>query len=252
MRPFLITTAVALALAACAPVPDSNPEAGFDGYDASRRAEVDAQLQGRTDPGTGRIAPAPEVSGSAIDGGAGGDDIAAMAEAALSRGQTQGGVDASPGNPPPQQTTTSSGVLTGGTQPQAVTNSAGISVENDFDAVSSERSIEADAARLAQNRAQYQVARPEALPTRSGSSVNVVQYALQTSHGVGQPMHSRGPFSSKAKEQRNCARYPSADAAQEAFLEAGGPERDREGLDADGDGFACGWNPAVYRQARGN
>ena len=29
----------------------------------------------------------------------------------------------------------------------------------------------------------------------------------------------------------------------------GGPERDRNALDPDGDGYACGWDPSVYRAA---
>ena len=32
-----------------------------------------------------------------------------------------------------------------------------------------------------------------------------------------------------------------------AFLEAGGPKRDRKGLDPDGDGFACAWDPRPFR-----
>ena len=37
--------------------------------------------------------------------------------------------------------------------------------------------------------------------------------------------------------------------AKIAFLEAGGPKRDRKALDPDGDGYACGWDPAPYRRA---
>jgi hypothetical protein len=32
-------------------------------------------------------------------------------------------------------------------------------------------------------------------------------------------------------------------------LANGGPERDKEGLDPDGDGFACGWDPRPFRSA---
>jgi hypothetical protein len=42
---------------------------------------------------------------------------------------------------------------------------------------------------------------------------------------------------------------PTQDAAQEAFLAAGGPERDRNNLDPDGDGFACWWDPEPFRRA---
>ena len=44
-----------------------------------------------------------------------------------------------------------------------------------------------------------------------------------------------------------CARYGSPDLAQQAFLAAGGPDRDRRGLDPDGDGFACAWDPRPFR-----
>jgi hypothetical protein len=33
-------------------------------------------------------------------------------------------------------------------------------------------------------------------------------------------------------------------------LSNGGPERDRLGLDPDGDGFACYWDPTPFRLAR--
>ena len=45
----------------------------------------------------------------------------------------------------------------------------------------------------------------------------------------------------------NCGRFRDADAAQRAFLAGGGPESDRYGIDPDGDGFACRWDPAPYR-----
>ena len=37
--------------------------------------------------------------------------------------------------------------------------------------------------------------------------------------------------------------------AQIDFLAKGGPERDRLGVDPDGDGYACAWNPAPFRAA---
>ena len=45
----------------------------------------------------------------------------------------------------------------------------------------------------------------------------------------------------------NCGRFRDADAAQRAFLAGGGPQADRYGIDPDGDGFACKWDPAPYR-----
>lgn len=79
---------------------------------------------------------------------------------------------------------------------------------------------------------------------------NVAAFALATSHPVGQQMYSRtSPFRQAALD-RACARYASDALAQEAFLQAGGPERDRLNLDPDGDGYACRWDPAPFRLAR--
>ncbi|MEL7091802.1 MAG: hypothetical protein AAFN94_08725 [Pseudomonadota bacterium] len=133
-----------------------------------------------------------------------------------------------------------------------ILNNPGISDENDFDAVSSRRSIEGDAARLAQRQQQYQVVQPTALPSRANAGPNIVQYALQTSHARGTRVYRRISVASAAKFRRNCAVYNSADEAQIDFLANGGPRRDRKGLDPDGDGFACAWDPAPFRRAAGN
>nr|MDA3889816.1 hypothetical protein [Allgaiera sp.] len=162
--------------------------------------------------------------------------LAAETQAALAASNS--GVvplQASPSNPPPP-----------------VLNSAGISQENDFDAVGSERSIEQDAARIAQNRSQYQVVQPEAIGTRpADAGPNIVAYALANRHSVGTQLYSRVGFNKDSKFQRNCAQYPSPDQAQIDFLERGGPERDRLGLDPDGDGYACGWDPTRFQNAVG-
>ncbi|MEM6374850.1 MAG: hypothetical protein AAF686_01335 [Pseudomonadota bacterium] len=133
-----------------------------------------------------------------------------------------------------------------------VANSSGISNENSFDAVGEARSIDADAQLIAQNRAQYQVVQPTALPQRSETTApNVVQFALSTSHPVGTTLYSRSGINKQARAQRACAKYSSPDLAQKDFLAQGGPRRDRLGLDPDGDGFACGWDPRPFRAAIG-
>lgn len=86
------------------------------------------------------------------------------------------------------------------------------------------------------------------LPTRAGNSANIVQFALSTTNGVGQAIYDRGSLQLRNPE-RACAAYPSPDQAQAAFLDAGGPEKDRKGLDPDGDGFACAWDPTRFRKA---
>jgi hypothetical protein len=89
-----------------------------------------------------------------------------------------------------------------------------------------------------------------AAPTREGpSTANIAEFALSTSHAVGQQMYRRTNM--RASNDRACGRFASDSLAQEAFLDAGGPERDRFGVDPDGDGYACNWDPAAFRLARG-
>lgn len=131
-------------------------------------------------------------------------------------------------------------------------NNPGISDEQDFAAVSSRETIESDRARLEAQREAYQVIEPEALPTRKGSTgPSIVEFALSTTNPVGQRLYERGILDTPARFSRNCAKYASSDIAQAAFLKAGGPERDRYGLDPDGDGFACYWDPEPFRAALG-
>lgn len=99
--------------------------------------------------------------------------------------------------------------------------------------------------RLAAARAQLVVVPPGALPNRV-EGVNIALYAQQTNNAVGQRVYRR----SGGGLTSGCGRYRSADDAQRAFLAAGGPEVDPQGLDRDGDGFACGWDPTPYRQLR--
>ncbi len=129
---------------------------------------------------------------------------------------------------------------------ELIHNSGGISDEQDFAAVSQRETIESDAERLARNRAQYTVIQPTAVPERTQTGPNIVAYALSTTHNPGTQVHSRSALRF-TDPQAACARYASPDLAQEAFLEAGGPERDRRGLDPDGDGFACAWDPRPFR-----
>lgn len=141
-------------------------------------------------------------------------------------------VNASPSNPAP-----------------IALNNAGISDENDFVAVSGRQSIESDKVRIAENRAQYAVVQPTALPNRSDSNQpNVVAYALETKHPRGTQVHRRLGLAPIAWTQRNCAKYNSTDDAQFEFLVHGGPTRDHLALDPDGDGYACDWNPERYRR----
>lgn len=84
----------------------------------------------------------------------------------------------------------------------------------------------------------------------STRGTDIAAYALGTEHSVGQSRYRRF-LGSEGRAARLCRRYPGADLAQRAFLESGGPERDKLGLDPDGDGFACNWSPEPFRAARG-
>lgn len=239
---FPLCIAALAALAACSPpVPDSGAGVGFGDYNEYQRQQAarEAALSGTALPPAGAISDEqprrqnPSQPMTAMQPATEAERLAADTASALNSGQQP--LDASPSNPPP-----------------AAVNEAGISEENDFDNVSSLRSIESDAERIARNRAQYEVVQPTALPTRSGNTgPNIVDFALRTTNPKGTALYRRGGLSSQARYQRNCAAYPSPDRAQEDFLARGGPERDRLGIDPDGDGFACGWDPAPFRSVRG-
>lgn len=204
-----------LVLAACGPqVPASNPGPGFSSY-GQYQSERDAALRGQAPIST----EVPTVGLEPVSGGA---------VVAVQTGATSG---------------TAAPTLGG--------NSAGISDEQSFDAVTARQTIESDAARRQAQAAAYRQVQPGALPTRPTSSgPNIVAYALAATNYKGQPVYQRS-FPRPEAAVRKCAGYPSADAAQIAFLKAGGPERDRKGLDPDGDGFACTWDPAPFRRATG-
>jgi len=100
---------------------------------------------------------------------------------------------------------------------------------------------------LAEARSQLVVLQPEGVPTEYG--VNIALFAQQTNNAVGERVYQRGG-AARVAGLGSCGRYRDPDAAQRAFLSAGGPESDRLGLDPDGDGFACSWNPGPYRALR--
>jgi hypothetical protein len=216
MKQFTLPIAV-LVLAACEPtVPDSAAGVGFGDYEdyAYSQIERDRVLQGQAP-----LAPGDRVIGQ---------ETLANTDSRIAPAPATG-------------------------QPlSALTNNPGISDEQDFQAVSARESIESDAARLARLREEYEVIAPEPLPSRpGGTGPNIVEYALNTTNSVGQTLYRRSGFNADSRFQRACARYATADEAQRDFLARGGPENDRMGVDPDGDGFACFWDPRPFRAARG-
>lgn len=252
--PIVLTLAVTGFLGACAPqIPDSGGT-GFDNSEDAQRARdlaltgaggrfvppvaiSDEPLSATTNNG---FEPVPPVATAGSSSSANSADIAAETAAALQA--TSPNASAAPVAGATAQPPVST--------PQIGLDNPGISDENDFSAVSAERTIQSDAARTEALRENYQVIEPTALPSRSGSAdPNIVNYALQTSHPRGTRLYSRSGINLAARAQRACAGFASPDQAQIEFLASGGPERDRRGLDPDGDGYACAWNPAPFRAA---
>ena len=243
---FVLGAVAALGLAACQPEApeDSRFGVGFDQTFDAQRTNRDAALAG-----TNAVPAAPTISAQPLPATGSAADTAAQTTAILAQTRSSDAeslaaaannsgvapIVASPSNPPPA----------------VLDNASGISQENNFDAVSGQRSIEGDAARLAANRAQYQVIQPQALPERTDTGPNIVAYALSTSHPVGTKVYRRSGFNAKNRYARSCSQYRHQDHAQTAFLEAGGPQRDRSGMDPDGDGYACRWDPSVFRNVSG-
>ena len=125
-----------------------------------------------------------------------------------------------------------------------------ISDEQDFNAVAARETIESDRERLARQREQYQVIQVTSVPDSNVSAgPNLVAYALSTNHPVGTETYRRINPLRWSRWQDACLQFRTQDAAQAAFLSSGGPERDRDNLDPDGDGYACWWDPTPLRQA---
>ncbi|WP_460272191.1 hypothetical protein [Celeribacter sp. ULVN23_4] len=220
------------ALAACqTAVPDSGAGVGFSSYSdyqAHREAELIANGEG---------AGSASVATSGLD-------TQAISDEAL-----EGIAEAEAGSTTTAATTQATTQATGAT-PSAVSNAMGISAENSFDAVSSERSIEQDKAFVEANKEAYVTIQPTALPSRPTSDAGtIVEFALNTTNTVGQALYSRLIPGAESRAARNCAKYASPDLAQDYFLKHGGPEKNPQGLDPDGDGFACSWDPAPFRLA---
>lgn len=257
----LFLVATALGLAACNPqVPDSAAGVGFTDYNSYVRNAPPEAAAAPVAPGfspasaaaaidraTG-VAPAVSPTGGPTTGAIIGSTTATPVPMAST-------LAAEPMSAAPLDAT---GQRPRGNAPAGIKEESGemarvnptISDENDFQAVSARETIQSDKARIERNRAEYQVDQPTALPQRSGDvgGATIVQFALSTNHPVGTQMYKRSALRMK-NPNAACAKYTSADQAQEDFLASGGPDRDRKSLDPDGDGYACGWNPAPFRAA---
>jgi hypothetical protein len=221
----------ALLLAACTPsTVNTGPGVGFQDYQSYVRGARPAPVPGPVGaPPSASFDPA--AAAAAIDRAAGVTDVPTTP--GDSTGRPRGGA--------PAGIKEESGEL--------VHNNVGISDEQDFKAVSSRETIESDKERIARNRSEYVVVQPKDLPQRPGDTgPNIVEFALATSHAPGVQMYKRSGAGLRSQNSA-CAKFASPDQAQQEFLGKGGPERDRMGVDPDGDGFACSWDPRPFRTA---
>lgn len=234
-------------LAACTPsVPDSGAGVGYQDYNSYLRER---------DAAAARPAPivppgfSQDVIGAAIDRADG--QTASVPATGPQTGAVIGATSVAPVvAQAPVPASRPRGNAPVGIQEESgelVHSSATISDEQDFQAVSQRETIESDKERIARNRSQYVVVQPGALPTRPGElGPNIVDYALATTHPLGAQLYRRSSFGI-GNAVAKCARFASPDLAQQEFLARGGPERDRLGLDPDGDGYACAWDPTPFR-----
>ena len=244
------------ALAACTPppaVPDSGAGVGFGDFAEFEleRARREALLNGQpigapltatrqpvttAGPNPNPVIPTSDLAAAGI-----GTSAASTGTAALDAGAP---LNATAGGPVGE---------TAAERERRLANNPEISDENSFDAVSSRETIESDAERRQQQAENLVVVEPVPLPnTRADSGPNIVSYAINAPNQKGQEWYSRSILSGDNRFSRNCATYRNPDEAQRDFLTRGGPERDPRGIDPDGDGFACGWDPAPFRAAAGN
>lgn len=240
-----ISVLATVSIAGCAPqVPDSGSGVGFGDYTEYQLQQLrrEQALAARPDPNSITGAPLLAPNSPAQDGtrttlatedadaeppmsAISPDALAAAGIGAIVPGET---IEATP----------------------LEANNPSLSDEQDFEAVAERETIESDAERLERLAEAYQVVEPGTVPTRTGDTgPNIVAYALNAPNVLGQEWYSRFVLSGEGRFQRNCAKYRTPDEAQRDFLARGGPERDVLGLDPDGDGFACGWDPAPYRAA---
>ncbi|SDK70236.1 hypothetical protein [Aliiruegeria lutimaris] len=242
-----LAAALVLALSACDPeVPDSAAGAGIGAFDSyatqQERAARNAQLANSSLTGSPEATGAPQASSSSATSVVSTADLAAAGIGTATPTQPPATVS-EPVGAPLAATAAGAAYVAG--------NNVAISDEQDFNAVSARESIQSDAERLARQRSQYADVAPTAVPERPrDTGPDIVAYALSTTHPLGQPVYRR-TLPNQAKAERKCAGYGSDDLAQLDFLESGGPERDRHGIDPDGDGYACRWDPGLYRRAVG-
>ena len=97
--------------------------------------------------------------------------------------------------------------------------------------------------KLKAGRVVLEASRKEKIATKS---VNLAVFARSVSNKLGEKIYYRNIVSSG--DGSACKKFHNKNAAQIFFLENGGPKNDFHYIDPDGDGFACNWDPEIYRK----
>ena len=84
-------------------------------------------------------------------------------------------------------------------------------------------------------------------PSYSTDTINIATFARSTNNKKGESVYARRSFQT-FDHWTECAFFNTNENAQRFFLRNGGPTLDLKNLDPDGDGFACAWDPVIYRQ----
>ena len=263
IRTVAASFAAAIALAACDPAPPySNVQAnpgggvGFSDYRAYLRAQEELsriraqqarQATASQNPVMQVMPGRQQAQASAGSGGSiGAEAVAALRPGASAATQQPVGPRQDTSQPPVQQGGTGVGAPLSALSPQAA------APVGQSEAVSEQTFTPQPFGTPRQNRVVQRdhvpQVRVDSVPQGAGGP-NLFEYALSTTHNVGDARHGRSHPLRWRRWERACAQYRTQDEAQEAFLAAGGPERDPNHLDPDGDGFACWWDPAPFRQA---
>lgn len=238
---------VALGLAACTPsVPESGPGVGFQDYSTYLQQREAALQNGGPVASAPTVAPMNTTPGGVMPAPVGSAPIA-QTTPGFSTERLGAAIDAADGGAAAGAPLDPTAQLGGGIQQGVVIPDTAGDV-----GVGAAAELPAAIAPVVEQPAIIQPVQPgpaQPLPERSEDGTpNIVQFALSTSHAVGTPMYERSSLRVGNLEGA-CAKYGSPDVAQEAFLAAGGPEKDRKGIDPDGDGYACSWNPQPFRAA---
>ena len=80
------------------------------------------------------------------------------------------------------------------------------------------------------------------------TSVNLAVFARSVSNKVGEKIYYRRFLGIDANP--GCKKFSNKNEAQIFFLKNGGLKNDFHNIDVDGDGFACEWDPSIYRKIK--